>query len=99
MPAIEGILSTGSWEASAYEIPGTNSKWGMAYRVGGLMNGTIKSIADELKTTLETTAELDNPLTLAKVAALNGNYNASRQLQSNLGKSTRDTAMAIIRNV
>ncbi|HHL2560661.1 TPA: EscF/YscF/HrpA family type III secretion system needle major subunit [Yersinia enterocolitica] len=99
MPAIEGILSTGHWETSAYEKPGTNSKWGMAYRVGGLMNDKVKQLADELKKSLENTAELDNPLTLAKISALNGNYNGSRQLQSNLIKSLKDTSQAIIRNV
>ncbi|CNK23468.1 hypothetical protein yaldo0001_4930 [Yersinia aldovae ATCC 35236] len=99
MAAIDGIMPTGNWEASAYETTSANSKWGMAYRVGGLMNDKVKALADELKTSLENTAELDNPLTLAKISALNGNYNGSRQLQSNLIKSLKDTSQAIIRNV
>ncbi|HDL6961227.1 TPA: type III secretion apparatus needle protein [Yersinia enterocolitica] len=99
MATIEGIMQGGNWEASAYEVPGANSKWGMAYRVGGLMNDKVKELADELKKSLENTSELDNPLTLAKISALNGNYNGSRQLQSNLIKSLKDTSQAIIRNV
>lgn len=99
MAAIDGINLDGNWEASVYETTSANSKWGMAYRVGGSMNDKVKELADELDKRLKNTEELDNPLTLAKISALNGNYNGSRQLQSNLIKSLKDTSQAIIRNV
>ena len=99
MATIDGIMDTGNWETSKYETIHSNSKWGMAYRVGGLMDSTVKKAADELETILKNTTELDNPLTLAKISALNGHYNGARQLQSNLMKSIKDTSQAIIRNV
>nr|WP_282553198.1 EscF/YscF/HrpA family type III secretion system needle major subunit [Providencia rustigianii] len=43
--------------------------------------------------------EVDNPLVLGKITALSGNYNMARQLQSNVMKSIKDAAQAIIRNV
>ncbi|MEX5926954.1 EscF/YscF/HrpA family type III secretion system needle major subunit [Providencia hangzhouensis] len=46
-----------------------------------------------------TNLEVDNPLVLAKITAMSGNYNMARQLQSNFMKSIKDTDQAIIRNV
>ncbi|WP_145556373.1 EscF/YscF/HrpA family type III secretion system needle major subunit [Yersinia canariae] len=93
---------TTSWDTSAFEKPDTTSdkNWGMQYRAGALLNTRVKALADELQTMLsDSKGELDNPIVLAKISALNGHYNGARQIQSNVMKSLKDTAQAIIRNM
>lgn len=100
--AISGLETNGNWETSEYEkIDATSpSKWGMTYRSGALLNTRVKALADELKTALEdANNEMDNPIVLAKISALNGHYNGARQAQSNIMKSVKDTSQAIIRNM
>lgn len=108
---ISGInKDTGNWKSSAFETPVAGDKnWGMMYRSSANVNNRAKELADELKKILDgktTTSdgktvklEVDNPLVLGKITALSGSYNMARQLQSNLMKSIKDTAQAIIRNV
>lgn len=101
---IPGInKDTGNWESSAFETPVAGDKnWGMMYRSSANVSNRAKELADELKDILDgktTKLEVDNPLVLGKITALSGNYNMARQLQSNLMKSIKDTAQAIIRNV
>ena len=101
---IPGInKDTGNWESSAFETPVAGDKnWGMMYRSSANVSNRAKEFADELKDILDgktTKLEVDNPLVLGKITALSGNYNMARQLQSNLMKSIKDTAQAIIRNV
>ncbi|EMA3640175.1 EscF/YscF/HrpA family type III secretion system needle major subunit [Providencia stuartii] len=103
-PTIPGInKDTGNWESSAFETPVAGDKnWGMMYRSSANVSNRAKELADELKDILDgktTKLEVDNPLVLGKITALSGNYNMARQLQSNLMKSIKDTAQAIIRNV
>lgn len=103
-PTIPGInKDTGNWESSAFETPVAGDKnWGMMYRSSANVSNRAKEFADELKDILDgktTKLEVDNPLVLGKITALSGNYNMARQLQSNLMKSIKDTAQAIIRNV
>lgn len=92
-----------SWttaKTSEYETAGKNDSYGMIFRTGGLLNSRVKTLADELNALLkDTTTELDNPMVLAKISALNGHYNGARQAQSNLMKSVKDTSQAIIRNM
>ncbi|AMG67815.1 EscF/YscF/HrpA family type III secretion system needle major subunit [Providencia stuartii] len=103
-PTIPGInKDTGNWESSAFETPVAGDKnWGMMYRSSANVSSRAKELADELKNMLDGSSaklEVDNPLVLGKITALSGNYNMARQLQSNLMKSIKDTAQAIIRNV
>ncbi|WP_369309471.1 EscF/YscF/HrpA family type III secretion system needle major subunit [Providencia rettgeri] len=95
------VTSTGEWDGSSFETAGTqDSKWGMMYRASAGLSQRTKIIADELKDTLNNpNVEVDNPLVLGKITALSGNYNMARQLQSNVMKSIKDAAQAIIRNV
>lgn len=102
-------LSNGEWQTSTLEDNTTtttngtttaNSKWGMMYASSAGLSARTKVIADELKTMIDDdTLAVDNPLILGKITALSGNYNMARQLQSNVMKSIKDAAQAIIRNV
>ncbi|WP_265694663.1 EscF/YscF/HrpA family type III secretion system needle major subunit [Providencia rustigianii] len=98
--------ATGNWVGANFEntvkLSATNndSKWGMMYRSTAGVSERTKTIADELKLMLDDKSlEVDNPLVLGKITALSGNYNMARQLQSNVMKSIKDAAQAIIRNV
>lgn len=93
--------STGEWDGSTFETGSvTDSKWGMMYRASAGLSARTKDIADELKSMLDNKSiEVDNPLVLGKITTLSGNYNMARQLQSNVMKSIKDAAQAIIRNV
>ncbi|CNH90098.1 EscF/YscF/HrpA family type III secretion system needle major subunit [Yersinia mollaretii] len=96
--------ATGDWSASTYEaIPAgqaADKNWGFVYRGGAHLNGRVEELANELQRMLaDTKTELDNPIVLAKISALNGHYNGARQAQSNLMKSVKDTSQAIIRNM
>ncbi|QHB33886.1 type III secretion apparatus needle protein [Yersinia canariae] len=100
--AIPGLNAAGNWETSKLEGLDATSigKWGMQYRTGALLNTRVKTLADELKNMLsDPKSELDNPIVLAKISALNGHYNGARQAQSNIMKSLKDTSQAIIRNM
>ncbi|WP_272521909.1 EscF/YscF/HrpA family type III secretion system needle major subunit [Providencia sp. PROV202] len=102
--ATPGISNTeGNWDASALEQESTtvtDNKWGMMYRTSAGISERTKTIADELKSMIDNpNLEVDNPLVLGKITALSGNYNMARQLQSNVMKSIKDAAQAIIRNV
>lgn len=99
MAAIDS--ATGDWSASKYEeIPTADKNWGFVYRGGAHLNGRVEELANELQRMLaDTKTELDNPIVLAKISALNGHYNGARQAQSNLMKSIKDTSQAIIRNM
>ena len=100
-PGISG--STGNWDGPKLEnssAVGTDNKWGMMYRSSAGISERTKTLADELKSMLDDKSlEVDNPLVLGKITALSGNYNMARQLQSNVMKSIKDAAQAIIRNV
>lgn len=100
-PITIGNNTADEWTTSNFEATtSTNSKWGMIYRASAGLNERTKVIADELKNTLDNpNVEVDNPLVLGKITALSGNYNMARQLQSNVMKSIKDAAQAIIRNV
>ncbi|EFB73051.1 Uncharacterised protein [Providencia rustigianii] len=98
--------TTGNWVGANFENTVTSSatsndsKWGMMYRSTAGVSERTKTIADELKSMLDDKSlEVDNPLVLGKITALSGNYNMARQLQSNVMKSIKDAAQAIIRNV
>lgn len=100
--AIPGLNADGNWSTSDYEAVDNSStnNWGMMYRSGGLLNSRVEKLANELKAALENANnELDNPVVLAKISALNGHYNSARQAQSNIMKSIKDTSQAIIRNM
>lgn len=103
MPILGINEATGNWVASDFEIPNSDKKnWGMMYRSTSSISARAKDLADELDKILKGTGEeleVDNPLVLAKITALSGNYNMARQLQSNLMKSIKDTAQTAIRNV
>lgn len=94
-------VSTGEWDSSKFESPDAiDSKWGMMYRASAGISARTKVLADQLKDTLDNpNVEVDNPLVLGKITTLSGNYNMARQLQSNVMKSIKDAAQAIIRNV
>ncbi|HEQ1859331.1 TPA: type III secretion apparatus needle protein [Providencia alcalifaciens] len=96
-----GIDANGHWDASTLEkTDPSDSKWGMMYRSSAGISDRTKTIADELKKMLDDKSlEVDNPLVLGKITALSGNYNMARQLQSNVMKSIKDAAQAIVRNV
>ncbi|CAG9407060.1 hypothetical protein NVI2019_PEGOAJLN_00156 [Providencia alcalifaciens] len=102
--ATPGISNAeGNWDASVLEqasTTATDNKWGMMYRSSAGISERTKTIADELKSMIDNpNLEVDNPLVLGKITALSGNYNMARQLQSNVMKSIKDAAQAIIRNV
>ncbi|MBP6122368.1 MULTISPECIES: EscF/YscF/HrpA family type III secretion system needle major subunit [Providencia] len=105
--ATSGINALGNWNASKLEglsnslgISSKDAKWGMMYRSTAGMSERVKVVGDELKAMLDDkNLEVDNPLILGKITALSGNYNMARQLQSNIMKSIKDAAQAIIRNV
>ncbi|OAT51367.1 EscF/YscF/HrpA family type III secretion system needle major subunit [Providencia heimbachae] len=104
-------LVNGNWAASTLEADRIvkdssgqdivdNGKWGMMYRSSAGISDRVKVVGDELKSMLDNPSlEVDNPLVLGKITALSGNYNMARQLQSNVMKSIKDAAQAIIRNV
>ncbi len=100
MPAID---TNGNWIGSTLETTSTtasDNKWGMMYRSSAGISERVKVVGDELKSMLDNPSlEVDNPLVLGKITALSGNYNMARQLQSNVMKSIKDAAQAIIRNV
>ncbi|WP_145520434.1 EscF/YscF/HrpA family type III secretion system needle major subunit [Yersinia mollaretii] len=111
--AMPGINANGDWNTSTYEaIPTTTTgtgtsatttsdpSWGFIYRSGAHLNSRVTELANKLQSTLsDPNAELDNPIVLAQISALNGHYNGARQAQSNLMKSVKDTSQAIIRNM
>ncbi|MEQ5286505.1 EscF/YscF/HrpA family type III secretion system needle major subunit [Providencia huaxiensis] len=94
-------LDNGRWASSNLEIEGKDKNGlGMIYRTSASISDKAKQFGDELNTILSSTSlEVDNPLVLAKITAMSGNYNMARQLQSNFMKSIKDTDQAIIRNV
>ncbi|MFD1093034.1 EscF/YscF/HrpA family type III secretion system needle major subunit [Providencia vermicola] len=94
-------IESGQWVGSTFEESGvSDSKWGMMYRASAGLSARTKVIADRLHGKLnDTNLEVDNPLVLGEITALSGNYNMARQLQSNVMKSIKDAAQAIIRNV
>ncbi|QPE17722.1 type III secretion apparatus needle protein [Providencia rettgeri] len=94
-------LDNGRWVGSNLEIEGKEKDGlGMIYRTSASISNKAKQFGDELNTILSSTSlEVDNPLVLAKITAMSGNYNMARQLQSNFMKSIKDTDQAIIRNV
>ena len=88
------------WSTNGYEEFDPNSPYGMMYRTGGLLSDRVKSLADKLDGILKNkNIEMDNPVVLAEISALNGHYNSVRQAQSNIMKSVKDTSQAIIRNL
>lgn len=95
------MVSTGEWVKSDLEVgDAADSKWGMMYRASAGLSARTKKIGDQLKEMIDDpNVEVDNPLVLGKITALSGNYNMARQLQSNVMKSIKDAAQAIIRNV
>ncbi|WP_051144546.1 EscF/YscF/HrpA family type III secretion system needle major subunit [Yersinia massiliensis] len=98
-PAV--AASPSRWTVSSYEeFDNQKDSLGMAYRSGALLNARVNSLAKELKDALsDPNNEMDNPIVLAKISALNGHYNGVRQAQSNIMKSIKDTSQAIIRNM
>ncbi|MEX6215798.1 EscF/YscF/HrpA family type III secretion system needle major subunit [Providencia hangzhouensis] len=94
-------LENGRWGSSKLETEGTDKNdLGMIYRTSASISAKAKQFGDELNTLLASSnLEVDNPLVLAKITAMSGNYNMARQLQSNYMKSIKDTDQAIIRNV
>ncbi|HHR5902495.1 TPA: type III secretion apparatus needle protein [Providencia alcalifaciens] len=97
--AIQGINAAGTWTASDLEKPDNNG-YGMMFRNTANISEQTKNLGDKLNTILnDKSIEVDNPLILGQITALSGNYNMARQLQSNIMKSIKDTAQALIRNV
>lgn len=93
------VLTSDRWAESELEKEGTGGL-GMIYRTSASISAKAKTFGDELNTILaSSTLEVDNPLVLAKITAMSGNYNMARQLQSSFMKSIKDTDQAIIRNV
>ncbi|MEX9911615.1 EscF/YscF/HrpA family type III secretion system needle major subunit [Providencia huaxiensis] len=94
-------LDNGRWVSSALETEGKDkNNLGMIYRTSASISEKAKLFGDELNTILSSsTLEVDNPVVLARITAMSGNYNMARQLQSNFMKSIKDTDQAIIRNV
>jgi type III secretion protein F len=89
-----------TWSTNSYEAFDPSSPYGMMYRTGGLLSDRVKSLADKLNDKLkDPSIEMDNPVVLAEISALNGHYNSVRQAQSNIMKSVKDTSQAIIRNL
>ncbi|MDM9283002.1 EscF/YscF/HrpA family type III secretion system needle major subunit [Providencia rettgeri] len=102
MAVIPGLdATTNRWGTSELETSGTGKdNMGMIYRTSASISDKAKQFGDELNTILaDKTLEVDNPLVLAKITAMSGNYNMARQLQSNFMKSIKDTDQALIRNV
>ncbi|MEQ5113007.1 EscF/YscF/HrpA family type III secretion system needle major subunit [Providencia vermicola] len=95
------MVSTGEWVSSTLEVGNpADGKWGMMYRASAGLSARTKEIGDKLKKMIDDPfVEVDNPLVLSQITALSGNYNMARQLQSNVMKSIKDAAQAIIRNV
>ncbi|MGV6985927.1 type III secretion apparatus needle protein [Providencia rettgeri] len=94
------FTSAMKWGESNLEIQGGDNNLGMIYRTSVSISNKAKQFGDELNHILSSTnLEVDNPLVLAKITAMSGNYNMARQLQSNFMKSIKDTDQAIIRNV
>ncbi|MEX0422704.1 type III secretion apparatus needle protein [Providencia rettgeri] len=98
---IPGLDTNGRWGNSHLEAEGKDKNdLGMIYRTSASISDKAKKFGDELNTILSSSnLEVDNPLVLAKITAMSGNYNMARQLQSNFMKSIKDTDQAIIRNV
>ncbi|MEX9881939.1 EscF/YscF/HrpA family type III secretion system needle major subunit [Providencia rettgeri] len=98
---ISGLDTSGRWGSSKLETEGTGKNdLGMIYRTSASISAKATKFGDELNTLLASTnLEVDNPLVLAKITAMSGNYNMAHQLQSNFMKSIKDTDQAIIRNV
>ncbi|MBQ0397661.1 type III secretion apparatus needle protein [Providencia rettgeri] len=98
---ISGLNTDEKWAESALETLGTDkNNMGMIYRTSASISYKAKQFGDELNTILaDKTLEVDNPLVLAKITAISGNYNMARQLQSNFMKSIKDTDQALIRNI
>ncbi|HHE6471045.1 TPA: EscF/YscF/HrpA family type III secretion system needle major subunit [Providencia rettgeri] len=100
MATIPGLDSDNKWKTSDLEQQGSDDNLGMIYRTAASISDKAKQFGNELNTILsEKNLEVDNPLVLAKITAMSGNYNMARQLQSNFMKSIKDTDQAIIRNV
>ncbi|HDL7750695.1 TPA: type III secretion apparatus needle protein [Yersinia enterocolitica] len=99
MPAINGITSNGYWEETNIEKVSPNSKLGLAYQVGALMNEQVTVLGNELHTLLNNATDLDSPLKLAKISAVNGSYNSLRQLQGSLMKAIKDTSQSLINKI
>lgn len=98
---LNNTKNVSEWATTTLETTDSkNSTYGMMYRASAGVSARTKVIADELHTMLnDANLEVDNPLVLGKITALSGNYNMARQLQSNVMKSIKDAAQAIIRNV
>ncbi|HBO23393.1 EscF/YscF/HrpA family type III secretion system needle major subunit [Providencia sp.] len=98
---IPGLDGSNRWAKSDLEVEGSGTNnLGMIYRTSASISSKAKLFGDELNTILSSTnLEVDNPLVLAKITAMSGNYNMARQLQSNFMKSIKETDQAIIRNV
>lgn len=78
----------------------TNDSFGMESRIGKQFDGRVETLANKLQAQInDAKNELDNPLVLAEISALNGHYNSARQTQSSIMKSIKDTAQSIIRNI
>lgn len=92
---------------AAKDATDSTNKLGMMYRSSAGVSQRAKDLGDQLAELTKGNdpddsskkLEVDNPLVLARITAASGNYNMARQLQSNLMKSIKDTASAIIRNV
>ncbi|BBV02381.1 EscF/YscF/HrpA family type III secretion system needle major subunit [Providencia rettgeri] len=96
----DNFKSAIQWEDSALEKQGTDKNLGMIFRTSESISKKAKQFGDELNAILSNASlEVDNPMVLAKITAMSGNYNMARQLQSNFMKSIKDTDQAIIRNV
>ncbi|HHE6471046.1 TPA: EscF/YscF/HrpA family type III secretion system needle major subunit [Providencia rettgeri] len=94
------VATAVDWGESTLEKQGAEKNLGMIYRTSASISDKAKQFGNELNTILSNTnLEVDNPLVLAKITAMSGNYNMARQLQSNFMKSIKDTDQAIIRNV
>lgn len=98
--AIPGIDdTTKTWIGSDLEVPNSNG-YGMMFRNTANISEQTKALGDKLNSILNNKSiEVDNPLILGQITALSGNYNMARQLQSNIMKSIKDTAQALIRNI
>lgn len=89
----------------AKDATDSTNELGMMYRSSASVSKRAKDLGDQLALLTKgedadgKKLEVDNPLVLARITAASGNYNMARQLQSNLMKSIKDTASAIIRNV
>ncbi|EMT6576405.1 MULTISPECIES: EscF/YscF/HrpA family type III secretion system needle major subunit [Providencia] len=99
-PTSNGGTAAINWGESTLEKQGTDNNLGMIYRTSASISNKAKQFGDELdKILTKKNLEVDNPLVLAEITAMSGNYNMARQLQSNFMKAIKDTDQAIIRNV